>query len=363
MIREQLALAAFRELAQKLGFVVLGVAPAREAPDFPQFCDWLEQGYAGSMEYLERRQSAYRHPKHVLEGCESIVMLAMPYAKHARTLRAKGARESEPEVTSQFDEKCAGTIASYASGSRDYHDVIHERQKKLVAVLSRMFPGAKSRGVVDTAPLLERCFGRLAGLGWQGKNTLLLNRKLGSYFFLSAILTDVKLPASELVETDHCGSCRACLDACPTQAFPSPRVLDAKRCISYWTIEHRGSIPESIRPGISDWLFGCDVCQMVCPWNRKPEPTVDPDLSPEAWSDKTDCLFWLRLDEREFFKRFRHTPFWRSRLQGMQRNAMIVAANTDRVDAIPAIENLLTCGDPILEETARWSLDALASRE
>lgn len=369
MIRDLLVLQALREDAARLGFFLLGVVRAQEAPDFSSLCDWLDRGYAGSMEYLERRRDAYRHPQFVLEGCQSILMLGMPYAKHPRTLKPK---VSEPPVqgpdagSDGLDSARAagtiqaGTIAAYAMGARDYHEVIRDRHSELLASLNRMFPGAKSRGIVDTAPFLERCFARLAGLGWQGKNTLLLNRHLGSNFFLSAILTDARLPDGGEVEVDHCGTCTACLDACPTQAFPSARVLDATRCISYWTIEHRGVIPESMRAGVSDWLFGCDVCQMVCPWNRKPSPAVDPELSPESCDDKSDCLFWLELDEEGFRKRFRRTPFWRSGLRGMQRNAMIVAANTGRRDAVEAIERLQELGDPTLEETARWSLNVLA---
>lgn len=359
MIREQLAVQAVGEHAENLGFVLLGVANAQEAPDFALLCDWLDHGYSASMDYLAERREAYRHPRSVLEDCASILMFGMPYSKHPRTRPSKSSNakssSSDPRMLGR------GTIAAYAAGARDYHEVIHERQSEMIGNLRRMFPGKRFRGVVDTAPLLERCFGRLAGLGWQGKNTLLLNRQLGSYFFLSAILSEVLLPANDVLETDHCGSCRACLDACPTQAFPAPYVLDANRCISYWTIEHRGEIPASMRPEISDWLFGCDACQTVCPWNRKPEPRVDPDFSPNGWQDKVDCLFWLQLDEPGFRERFRHTPFWRTRLQGMQRNAMIVAANTGRRDAIPAMEGFLACGDPVLEATARWSLQELES--
>jgi epoxyqueuosine reductase len=364
LIREQLALEALRERAQELGFFLLGVAEGAESPDYAQFNQWLDRGYAGAMDYLPRRREAYRHPENVMEGCRSIIMLAMPYSKHPRTIASKGMLEIAstdasdlPAITSKID----GTIAAYAAGARDYHDVIRERQEELLGLLREMFPGTRFRGVVDTAPLLERCFGRLAGLGWQGKNTLLLNKKLGSYFFLSAILSEVHFPTAAKLESDHCGTCRACLDACPTQAFPAPYVLDATRCISYWTIEHRGEIPEAFRSGISDWLFGCDACQTVCPWNRKPEPRIDPELSPDAWSDKIDCLFWLELDQQQFEERFRETPFWRSRLRGMQRNAMIVAANTGRKDAIAAIERLITCGDTMLEQTAKWSLQRLQS--
>jgi epoxyqueuosine reductase len=352
-----LARESLRDLAERLGFVLLGIASAQEVPDFARFCDWLERGYAGSMAYLPRRRDAYRHPRYVLEDCKSLLMLAMPYRKHPRTMKAKHSHVVGD--TLEHFESGTGTIGAYAAGVRDYHDLIHDRHAEIITHLDRMFPGTRSRGVVDTAPLLERSFGRLAGLGWVGKNTLLLNKRLGSYFFLSAVLTQVTFAPSAMTEIDHCGSCRACLDACPTQAFPAPYVLDATRCISYWTIEHRGRIPEAIRPEISDWLFGCDACQTVCPWNRKAEPEVDADLRPDGWEEKVDCLFWLQLDEVTFRARFRRTAFWRTGLSGMRRNAMIVAANTGRTDARGAIVPFLTCGDLDLEETARWSLEKL----
>jgi epoxyqueuosine reductase len=361
LIRDELAVLNLQELAKNLGFVVLGIARAREVPDFDHFCEWLDSGYSGSMNYLSGRREAYRHPDHVLEGCRSILMLAMPYAKHPRTHLSKGniAERRSDSPMPALAAKPTGTIAAYAGGPRDYHGVIRDRQQVMVDALSRMFPGSQSRGVVDTAPLLERCFGRLAGLGWVGKNTLLLNKELGSYFFLAAILTSVELPSASASQTAHCGTCQACLDACPTQAFPAPYVLDATRCISYWTIEHKGSIPESRRRGISDWLFGCDACQTVCPWNRKPDVEIDRELAHERWTEKGDCTYWLSLDEADFRRDYRHTAFWRTRLVGMRRNAMIVAANTGRHDAVDAIRSFLTCGDEVLEETARWSLQQL----
>lgn len=367
MIVEQLAVQSLRELSSRLGFAQLGIVRAQDAPHFDQLCDWLDRGFAGSMHYIEDRKDAYRHPRSVLDECKSILMLAMPYSPHPRTYPSKRKQDLAPSISlpdgPSASNKPSGTIAAYAAGRRDYHDLIHERLAEIVTALNQMFPESRSRGVVDTAPLLERGFAALAGLGWIGKNTLLLHRELGSYFFLSAVLTQAELPTTAEPMADHCGACRDCLDACPTDAFVAPRVMDATRCISYWTIEHRGVIPESKRPGIGDWLFGCDACQTVCPWNRKPSPDVAPDLEPEAWEEKVNALFWLQLDEVAFRVRFRHTPFWRTRLAGMQRNAMIVAANTQRVDAIPAIERFLACGDSTLEETARWSLAQLRGCE
>ncbi len=357
MIVNELAVRSLRELSSRLGFAQLGIVGARDSPNFDRFCEWLDRGYSGSMRYLEDRREAYRHPDYVLENCKSIIMLAMPYAAHPRTQSSK--RASLAQGNKAAATVGSGTIAAYAAGRRDYHDLIHERLSEIVTALNRMFPNTRSRGVVDTAPLLERGFAQLAGLGWIGKNTLLLNRELGSYFFLSAVLTQADLPATPAWDSDHCGTCRACLDACPTDAFVEPHVMNATRCISYWTIEHRGAIEESMREGIGDWLFGCDACQTVCPWNRKLELDLEPDLEPDAWSEKVDCMFWLQLDEATFRARFRHTPFWRTRLAGMQRNAMIVAANTRRNEAISVIRRFLGCGDAVLEETARWSLEQL----
>jgi len=354
---------------------VIGFIAAKQTTEFENLRSWVEHGYAGSMEYIASRLDAYRHPEGVLPGCQSLMMLALPYASHPRTTPRKDTRNhreslkhSSAATTPQ--NRSAGTIASYASGSIDYHDWIHDRLRILVKSMQTMFPGTATRGVVDTAPLLERYFAAQAKLGWIGKNTLLLNRKLGSYFFLAAVLTQADLGAdlrSEETErdgfsegnSDHCGSCTACLDACPTEAFVEPRVLDATRCISYWTIEHRGAIPLDKRHGIHDWLFGCDACQTVCPWNRKREAVVPEPLQPSNWSQKTDPIFWLNLSEEEFRHQFRHTPFWRTRLVGMQRNAMIVAANTGTKEATPAIVPFLDHPDPVLNELADWALKQL----
>lgn len=395
MILQHLAQTTICDQVEAAGFACIGIIPAVEAADFHRFEKWLDLGYGGTMEYLSRRREAYRHPSGVLPDCKSIIMLALPYTSHPRTTPAKSSQHAPPHA-SHLPESGRGTIAAYAAASVDYHDWIHEALSGVVRTLDSMFPNLRSRAVVDSAPLLERHFGNRAGLGWVGKNTLLLNRQLGSYFFLAAILTQADLgtkimdkaypkpgankaanrseplaPPDTSLEnsdpplpglyphTDHCGSCTACLDACPTSAFVRPHVLDATRCISYWTIEHRGSIPPEMRPEIGDWLFGCDACQTVCPWNRKRDADIVPPLQPDAWSNKTDCTFWLSLTKDEFRRRFRKTPFWRTRLEGMQRNAIIVAANTNCLEALPAIARFLDDEDDGLRETAHWAIAKL----
>ncbi len=266
-----------RIAAAELGFPLFGVVPAGESPGFSRFCDWLDRGYAGTMDYLPRRRDAYRHPESVLAGVKSLVMLGMPYSPAKSRRRRKGevgeeslsSRERD-DPSRTFQEKASveanpsgvqpsprsAAVAAYATGVVDYHDLIHGRLKELGKRLVSLVPNAQYRGVVDSAPLLEREFAMLAGLGWIGKNTLLIHRSTGSYFFLAALLTNVEFEVTTRIESDHCGTCTACLDACPTQAFPSPRVLNASRCISYLTIEHRGSIPLELREDIGNWIFG-----------------------------------------------------------------------------------------------------------
>src|SRR4051812_10938406 len=278
--------------AGELGFSMCGVCPAISPPGAARLDEWLAAGYAGQMHYLADRREAYRDPNRVLDGVRSIVMLAMNY---------RTAEPAEPRAGE-------GRVSRYAWGAIDYHDLIHERLQQLAESLHKQLPDARVRGVVDTAPLLEREFARLAGLGWVGKNTLLINRREGSWFFLAALLTDVELVYDAAQEIDHCGTCRACLDACPTDAFPQPYVLDASRCISYLTIELRDEVPLELRAGLGDWVFGCDVCQDVCPWNSRAPLSRQAEFEPRADSNPIDLIGLFDLDEAAFRKRFRDTP-------------------------------------------------------
>ncbi|MBI3822285.1 MAG: tRNA epoxyqueuosine(34) reductase QueG, partial [Planctomycetes bacterium] len=233
-----------------------------------------------------------------------------------------------------------------------YNDVLMELDEAL----------GRGRAVIDTAPLLERDFARRAGLGWFGKNTMLLHKQLGSYFFLGALLLDLELPPDEPFATSHCGSCTRCLDACPTDAFVGPYQLDARRCISYLTIELRGDIPEDLRPGMGEWIFGCDVCQEVCPWNRKAPPGREPALQPTVTGSTIDLLELMGLDEEEFRRRFRHTPLWRPRRAGVLRNAAIALGNLGDVRAIPVLIRSVEDAEPVIREAARWAIEQIRNQ-
>ena len=355
-----------KDEAMRLGFALAGACPAVSPAGIGQFGQWLDRGYGGQMDYLDSRRAAYEHPQHVLSGARSILMLAMEY------------RTAEPEMPMAGQ----GRISRYAWSPVDYHDVIHERLKKLVAIVKELTPGAAARGIVDSAPLLEREFAQLAGLGWVGKNTLLLNKHRGSYFFLAALLTDRELVYDEPFAADHCGTCTACLDACPTQAFPQPYVLDATRCISYLTIELRDEIPNDLRPGIGDWLFGCDVCQEVCPWNSKgfrvsgsefrvdgsssqletrnsKRETAGDAFAPAADANPIDLIPLFDLDDESFRRRFRATPLWRAKRRGILRNAAIILGNQKCRDAIPALTRGLSDSEPLVCEACQWALAQL----
>lgn len=331
--------AALKNHARQLGFALAGACPAVTPTGIQRFHEWLEAGFAGEMKYLDDRRSAYEHPRHVLDGARSLLLLGMPY------------RTAEPAEVMPG----RGRVSRYAWGE-DYHELIHGRLKQLAARLSELAPEARVRGVVDTAPLLERELAQLAGLGWIGKNTLLLNKRWGSWFFLAALLTDIELEYDSIQETDHCGTCRACLDACPTQAFVAPYVLDSRRCISYLTIELRGPVPSELRPGIGDWLFGCDVCQDVCPWNHRAAASEEPSLGPAVDTNPLDLIALFDLDEDAFRRRFRHTPLWRSKRRGLLRNAAIVLGNQRPPAARVALSRGLNDQEPLVREACAWAL-------
>lgn len=249
-----------------------------------------------------------------------------------------------------------GRVASYAWGEADYHDVIHARLKRLIEWLQGDCPTTTARGVVDTAPLLERQFAQLAGLGWLGKNTLLLNRRHGSYFFLAALLTDADLACDEPFAADHCGACRACLEACPTDAFVQPYVLDATRCISYLTIELREPIPTELREGVGDWLFGCDVCQQVCPWNDHAPPAGEDVFQPLSERNPVDLIKLFDMDDEAFRDAFGRTPLWRAKRRGILRNAAIVLGNRRTPAALPALVHGLHDAEPLIRGASAWAL-------
>jgi epoxyqueuosine reductase len=338
---------AIKAQARNLGFSLVGACPAVGPSGLARLDQWLAAGYAGQMDYLSKRRAAYEHPRHVLEGARSVVMLGLAY----RTVAAQAPAAGQ------------GRISCYAWGTADYHDVIHDKLQKLAETVRQQVPQARVRGIVDTAPLLEREFAQLAGLGWIGKNTLLLNKPAGSYFFLAALLTDQVLAYDAPFELDHCGSCQACLQACPTGAFPQPYVLDASRCISYLTIELKGPIPRELRPGVGDWLFGCDICQEVCPWNRRAPLSLESGFEPASGRNPVELAELFFLDDAAFRQRFRHTPLWRARRRGILRNAAIVLGNQRAVSALPALCRGLDDPEPLVRGAAAWALGRLGTPE
>ncbi len=337
----------FKQQAIELGFPLVGVTLAVTPARLKHLHTWLEGGYAGQMQYVQDRREAYSHPSHILDGCRSVLMLGAPYLT------------SSQQRQKWDNPRAAGKVARYAHCGHDYHDVIRARLKRLKRWLVDRSPDAKVRGVVDTAPLLEREFAEAAGLGWIGKNTLLLNKSWGSYFFLAALLTDLELVPDSPHATSHCGTCTACLDHCPTQAFVAPYVLDANRCISYLTIEHRGPVDEELARNFGGWIFGCDICQEVCPWNRKSQLSSDESWSQADALSSLSILDVLELTPSDFERRYRATPVWRSQYRGMLRNAILLAGSEKLIEARGALVKLLESDDDLIRSSAAWALDLI----
>lgn len=303
--------------ALALGFDDARVTPAVELqPDLGRFEAWLAAGMHGEMDYMRFVPSSRGRPQELLPGARSVVALACSYYP---------GEHPEPPA-----ETAPGRVARYAWG-RDYHRIVGRRLKLLSAYLRGLAPGASTRTFVDSSPLLERAVASRAGLGFIGKNTMLIHRRLGSWVFLAALITDQELPPDPAVPGD-CGQCRLCLDACPTGAFPEPFVLDARRCISHWTIEAASGHPAALAEQFGDWAFGCDVCQEVCPYNHRPLATGGASRfagsrTSGAW---TDAVFLANADEKAFRARYRRSPLNRPGRQGMARNALTVLANSLR---------------------------------
>lgn len=331
--------AAVKERARALGFDRVTVGPADPPAHAAEFERWLDAGYAGTMDYLARGRAARLDPAALLPGARSVVAVALGY--------------NQPD-----DGGGWAPVARYARGS-DYHDVMRPRLDALGRDLAELAgPGTRCRACVDTSAVLERDLAARAGLGWIGKNTNLLDRALGSFFFIGIVLTTAALepdgPAA-----DRCGTCTACLDACPTGAFVAPYVLDARRCISYLTIEHRGPIAEGLRPAVADWVFGCDACQTACPWNRRAPIAAESAFRPAGRLEPLEAL--LALDEGEFRRRFKGSAITRAKRAGLLRNAALALANRRQAGARPALRRALADGDPVVRDAAAWALERLSA--
>ena len=328
-----------KQYARALGFELVGVAPAQPPPHSDSFLLWLAQGYAGAMEYLERTAHLRLNPAELLPNARSAVVVGLNYA---------------PAELPETDYR----IARYALGD-DYHIVIREKLETLLSAIQAVVPEVQGRVCVDSAPVLERDLAMMAGLGWYGKNTCLINTQRGSYFFIGVLLLTLELEYDSPAQ-GGCGTCRLCLDTCPTGALVEPYRLDARKCISYLTIELRAAIPEEYRAPMGEWLFGCDLCQEVCPFNRprvhqplRAQPTQEPRLQPRSLPTLREIL---QMSEQEFAERFRASAIKRTKWRGLIRNALIVAGNKRDPTLYPLIEPYLNHEDPILREAAEWAI-------
>lgn len=333
--------------AARLGFDDVGIAPAVHAPDHPRFLQWLAAGHAAEMAYLSRHAQARAHPGSILEGARSVVMTATIYGHTSQ------ATEESPRT---------GKVARYARG-QDYHRVLWNRLEQLLDWIKTQRDSVRGRAVVDTAPLLERDFARQAGLGWIGKNTMLIGRRTGSFTFLGALLLDLELDYDAPFQPNHCGTCTRCLDACPTDAFVAPYQLDARRCISYWTIEKRTPLTPYESENLHGWVFGCDICQEVCPWNRKAPPGREPAFQPRPELASPDLIDWLEAEPESLQSTIRGTALQRARRTGLLRNAALLLGSRRVQEARPALERLRASDDPTLQRAAQWALHQLNKPE
>jgi epoxyqueuosine reductase len=350
-------------LAQTAGFAHAGIAPVpspdEHQPHHTYLESWIEQGHAGEMDYLKRRDDAGNLLRSSLAAAapwaRSVIVCVAPY--HA-----------DAPLSTDAAAPTRGWIARYAwSGSRDpqgdlrpadYHKVLLARLKHLEQSLHTKLGPFQSWAYVDTGPLIEREWAAKAGVGWTGKNTCTLNQQLGSFFFLGVILTSLELPPDThaALAADRCGSCTRCLDACPTQALVEPYRMDASRCIAYLTIEKRGPIPQDLRPGIGRQIFGCDICQDVCPWNRKAPTDLDPVMEPRPELINPSLSWLASLTEQDFGGLFYGSPVKRAKYAGLRRNLAIAMGNSGDPTLIPQLEAWTQDPDPVLAETAAWAI-------
>ena len=331
--------------AYSLGFDLVGITALGPMQTSPEFEAWVARGCAGDMDYLPRSAEKRRDSRLPFPGATHAIVVGMNY----------GGREP------------SGPIARYARGD-DYHDVMTARLKELhrwlEAEVGRSISG---KPYVDTGPILERDLARRAGLGWFGKNTNLINPRIGSFFFIGALLVDLELDVDPPFESDRCGTCQRCLDACPTNAFVEPLVLDATRCISYLTIEHKGAIPAALRANLGELVYGCDICQEVCPWNI----SFARELSEEAFSarrmfDRRSAreisLDLLEMDDETYSASFSGSPMKRAKRRGLSRNAAVVLGNVADESDAAALEACRTDADPLTGEHIDWALERISSR-
>jgi len=351
-VNEALKQAIMNE-TRRLGFLLAGVTTPDPPAHSSTFENWINQGRHASMDYLanEPSYSKRANPRLILPECKSILVLALPYA--------------DPKTVSVKENVNAieGQIASYAWGN-DYHLVISERLRVLVAFIEEQVGHPiPNRWYPDTGPILERDLAQRAGLGWIGKNTCLIHPRHGSYFLLAEILLGIELEPDPPFQTDQCGTCTRCIEACPTECILSDRTIDAERCISYLTIELKDDIPTALRPLIGHWIFGCDICQMVCPWNRFAASDGDPALAPREDVPHPNLIRELELTSEEFNRKFKNSPVKRAKHRGYMRNVAIALGNSQNPAAVPALKKVLGYFEPMVREHAAWALDQIKKQD
>ncbi len=342
-----------KEEARSLGFELVGVTTPDPPPHLPVYLNWLEMGRHGSMHYLadEKARTRRGEPREILPECKSILVLGTRYPA------------PEPNLMNAA-EGLRGRVAAYAWGE-DYHRVLPQRMLKLAAFIeSQVGHPVPHRWYTDTGPILERELAQRAGLGWIGKNTCLINPREGSYFLLSEILLGIELEPDEPVRTDHCGTCTRCIDACPTACILPDRTLDARRCISYLTIELKDDIDPELRPLLGQWVFGCDICQAVCPWNQRFATSAgDPAFAARPEVPAPDLIAELELAPQDFNLKFRHSPVKRAKRRGYLRNVAVALGNSTDPAAIPALRKALQDAEPLVQRHAAWALKRLQNTD
>ena len=338
------------EKAHSLGFDLAGITPAYPVPHTDAYLAWLTQDHHGEMHYMARPDRIERRmdPALILPGVRSVICVGLNYYP--------GVPPAGPARAPS-----RGSISNYAWGL-DYHDLMIPQLEQLAAFVSAEANQAATRVYVDTGPVLERAYAAAAGLGFIGKNTCLINPKMGSWLFLGEILTDAELePTSNKVRAD-CGTCHRCLDACPTGALIAPYVLDARRCIAYLTIELKGAIPREMRPLMGNWVYGCDVCQQICPWQRFAKPTHERAFcTKEPGRAAPPLLELVKIDDEQFYRRYTGTPILRIGRARLLRNVTIALGNWGDQRAIPALTKATSDAEPLVREHAAWALDRLTS--
>ena len=337
-----------KEHAKELGFPLAGVTTPDPPPHIEFFQNWLQAGYQASMDWIGTDHSLKKRSDltAILPECRSILVLGTPYPAPRGNV-------------------VGGNIAAYAL-NKDYHDILGERLQALVdAIEEWVGEPVPNRWYTDTGPILEKELAMRAGLGWIGKNTTLINKEYGSYFFLAEILLGIDLIPDNPITEDYCGSCTRCLETCPTRALREPYTLDANRCISYLTIEHREEISERLRLHMGDWIFGCDICQIICPWNKPGQeaPNILEEFQPQEELLAVDLIQEMGLSQEEFSARFKGSPIKRTKRRGYLRNVAVALGNRGEEDALPALEKALQDDEPLIRSHAAWALGKIGGEK